>query len=154
MGSRGTTLLDRQVSDPLDTNGGVIHPRLGSHITPGLRLKLLSELRKTQCAIPLSSSGRNFNQFPPGGGLNPRPTPPCRLPQVYFHPSQLSYANCVNNYLQNDFSVNTLFPEPGFQSSRFRKWGNRMTSRILGLSVRSMVKRSIPIPKPPFGGMP
>ena len=35
-----------------------------------------------------------------------------------------------------------------------RKWGKRITSRIVGLSVRSIVRRSTPMPKPPFGGIP
>ena len=35
--------------------------------------------------------------------------------------------------------------------SRSRRCGNRITSRIEWLSVSSMVRRSMPIPKPPFG---
>ncbi len=41
-----------------------------------------------------------------------------------------------------------------FDPSRSRRWGNRMTSRMVFLPVRSMIKRSTPIPKPPLGGMP
>ena len=32
--------------------------------------------------------------------------------------------------------------------------GNKITSRILGISVSSITKRSIPIPQPPVGGIP
>ena len=32
--------------------------------------------------------------------------------------------------------------------------GNKRTSRIEGASVKSITKRSIPIPKPPVGGIP
>ena len=39
-------------------------------------------------------------------------------------------------------------------SSRVRKCGKRITSRMLGLSVISIVRRSMPMPKPPVGGMP
>ncbi len=39
------------------------------------------------------------------------------------------------------------------QTSR-RKAGNKMTSRMLGLSVSNIIKRSMPIPHPPVGGMP
>jgi hypothetical protein len=35
-----------------------------------------------------------------------------------------------------------------------RRGGNRITSRIEGLSVNSMVMRSMPNPRPPVGGMP
>ena len=35
-----------------------------------------------------------------------------------------------------------------------RRCGNKITSRILGLSAISMVNRSTPMPKPPVGGMP
>jgi len=44
-------------------------------------------------------------------------------------------------------------PPPLVQTSR-RKAGNKMTSRILGLSVSNIIKRSMPIPHPPVGGMP
>ncbi len=40
-----------------------------------------------------------------------------------------------------------------FHSSR-RICGKRITSRILGESVSSMTRRSMPIPQPPAGGMP
>ena len=39
------------------------------------------------------------------------------------------------------------------QDSR-RSAGNRITSRMLGLSVSSIIKRSMPMPQPPVGGMP
>ena len=39
------------------------------------------------------------------------------------------------------------------QDSR-RKAGNRITSRMLGLSVSSIIRRSMPMPQPPVGGMP
>ncbi|VVG70278.1 hypothetical protein PAP18089_01238 [Pandoraea apista] len=39
------------------------------------------------------------------------------------------------------------------QSSR-RKCGKSSTSRMFGLSVSSMIRRSMPIPQPPVGGMP
>jgi len=42
-------------------------------------------------------------------------------------------------------------PESG---SRRRINGNRMTSRIDGLPVNSMTRRSMPTPSPPAGGMP
>ncbi len=35
-----------------------------------------------------------------------------------------------------------------------RIWGNRMTSRMLGLSVNSMTRRSMPMPSPAVGGNP
>ena len=38
--------------------------------------------------------------------------------------------------------------------SRSRRWGNRITSRMLGVSVKSMTRRSTPKPKPPLGGIP
>jgi len=38
--------------------------------------------------------------------------------------------------------------------SRSRRCGNKITSRIFGVSVSSMISRSIPIPNPPFGGIP
>ena len=99
----------------------IFQPRLVSLVTLGLRLKLLSEPGMIRYTIPLSGSGRNFNQFPPGGGFNPCPTPPCWLSQVYFHPSQPLHVICVGNYLQNDYSVNTLFVERSVQSSCFRR---------------------------------
>jgi len=34
------------------------------------------------------------------------------------------------------------------------RWGKRITSRRFGASARTMVSRSIPIPRPPVGGMP
>ena len=40
-----------------------------------------------------------------------------------------------------------------FHSSR-RICGNRITSRIAGLSVRSITSRSMPMPQPPVGGRP
>ena len=80
MGSRGTTLLDRRISDPLIANSGAFFPRLASLVTLGSRLKLLGEPIVTKFTIPLSGSGRNFDQLPPGGGFNPCP----RLP-VGFH---------------------------------------------------------------------
>ena len=40
-----------------------------------------------------------------------------------------------------------------FQASR-RSAGNRITSRMLGLSVSSIISRSMPTPQPPVGGMP
>ena len=46
---------------------------------------------------------------------------------------------------------------PGVSENHFfraRKWGNSNTSRILGLSVKSITSRSTPVPKPPLGGMP
>src|SRR5690606_13053208 len=42
---------------------------------------------------------------------------------------------------------------PRLQSRR-RSAGNSTTSRMLALSVRSMTRRSIPMPHPPAGGMP
>jgi hypothetical protein len=39
------------------------------------------------------------------------------------------------------------------QSSR-RRCGNRITSRMFGESVISIIKRSMPMPQPPAGGMP
>ena len=41
-----------------------------------------------------------------------------------------------------------------YSSSRSRRCGKRITSRIEWLSVSSMVSRSMPMPKPPLGGMP
>ena len=38
--------------------------------------------------------------------------------------------------------------------SSLRKCGNSSTSRMFGESVRIMIKRSMPIPQPPAGGMP
>ena len=38
--------------------------------------------------------------------------------------------------------------------ARGRISGNRITSRIDGLSVSSMTSRSMPMPSPPVGGMP
>ena len=35
-----------------------------------------------------------------------------------------------------------------------RSAGNRITSRMLGLSVSSIISRSMPTPQPPVGGMP
>ena len=35
-----------------------------------------------------------------------------------------------------------------------RKWGKRITSRIVSRFVSSIIKRSIPMPKPPVGGIP
>jgi beta-N-acetylhexosaminidase len=35
-----------------------------------------------------------------------------------------------------------------------RSAGNRITSRMLGLSVSSITSRSMPMPQPPAGGMP
>ena len=37
--------------------------------------------------------------------------------------------------------------------SRLRA-GNKITSRMLGLSVSSIIRRSMPMPQPPVGGMP
>ena len=39
-------------------------------------------------------------------------------------------------------------------AARLRKCGNKITSRIFGLLLINMVRRSTPRPKPPFGGMP
>ena len=39
-------------------------------------------------------------------------------------------------------------------SASLRSDGNRITSRMLGLSVSSMISRSMPMPQPPVGGMP
>ena len=38
--------------------------------------------------------------------------------------------------------------------SRSRRCGKRITSRMLALSVKSIVRRSMPMPNPPLGGMP
>ena len=46
-----------------------------------------------------------------------------------------------------------LGPARRSQDSR-RSAGNRITSRMLGLSVSSMISRSMPMPQPPAGGMP
>ncbi len=44
-------------------------------------------------------------------------------------------------------------PGKSTQSSR-RRCGNRITSRMFGESVINIIKRSIPMPQPPAGGMP
>ena len=47
-------------------------------------------------------------------------------------------------------------PEPApraFQCSRFNA-GNKITSRMLALLVSNIIKRSMPMPHPPVGGMP
>ncbi len=46
-----------------------------------------------------------------------------------------------------------LCPLPILQKIHFIR-GNAMTSLMLGLSVRSMTRRSMPIPMPPVGGIP
>ena len=43
---------------------------------------------------------------------------------------------------------------PHGQSARGRWIGNRITSRMLGAAVRNITSRSMPIPRPPAGGMP
>lgn len=35
-----------------------------------------------------------------------------------------------------------------------RRWGKRITSRMVSLSVKSIASRSTPMPKPPVGGIP
>lgn len=43
---------------------------------------------------------------------------------------------------------------PASSSFTERRWGKRITSRMVSLSVRSITSRSMPIPKPPVGGIP
>jgi|GEM_PF-2685859 len=62
--------------------------------------------------------------------------------------------------LANGDRVGCLYPIPNFYSSALsfsfteRRWGKRMTSRMVSRSVRSIARRSMPMPKPPVGGMP
>ena len=43
----------------------------------------------------------------------------------------------------------SVSPQPSLRSE-----GNRITSRMLGESVTSIISRSTPMPQPPVGGMP
>src|SRR6266487_2869434 len=54
---------------------------------------------------------------------------------------------------QASASSSAAAASPGARRSR-RRWGNRITSRIDGESVKSMASRSMPIPSPAVGGMP
>lgn len=48
----------------------------------------------------------------------------------------------------------TFLTAQQYHSSFARRCGKRITSRMVDLSVSSMVRRSIPIPNPPLGGIP
>ncbi len=56
--------------------------------------------------------------------------------------------------VQNKFLALYLTQKACQGYSRSRRCGNKMTSRIFGVSVSSITRRSIPIPNPPFGGIP
>src|SRR5215467_2517062 len=63
--------------------------------------------------------------------------------------------DCVWNL--NSRAHHTILPDSWRSSPRQLRGlmsGNRMTSRIEGLFVRSITRRSIPTPSPPVGGRP
>jgi hypothetical protein len=83
--------------------------RLAPQITPGLRPGLMNH--RSLMIVPPGSSGGNFDQVPPGGGLSLSPTLPCRFPLVYFPPSSLFEVNCSPNYLQKTSHVKGLMKD-------------------------------------------
>ena len=58
------------------------------------------------------------------------------------------------HFCDDRFAAAQVLKQLFHYSSVFRRCGNRITSRMFGLSVSSMVRRSTPMPKPPLGGMP
>jgi hypothetical protein len=60
-------------------------------------------------------------------------------------------SHIVNSEPMNGDEPGAVAPSIGYSG---RMWGNRITSRMLGLSVSSITNRSTPIPVPAVGGSP
>ena len=60
-------------------------------------------------------------------------------------------SRCARSLIPSPYSP---VPDPSSSSFSERRWGKRITSRMVSLLVKSMARRSMPMPKPPVGGIP
>ncbi len=133
-------------------------PCTGSHLlSSGLyrRRRILTEL--LPCGSRASQSGWITVDRELG-------SPPHPAPKVTICGCGFTIAN-VTQWVKSggleigDWAIAAQSPisNPSFASSSSftdRRWGKRITSRMVSRSVKSITSRSMPIPKPPVGGIP